>query len=130
MQIKNSGAPLIVDAIQRVKDLDATQSLFCSNSTADRMAPELQRWLLAVIQAERSRREAGASEWEYPLRNLCELANHELAETALFALGVLECAASIASPTLHQAALAVAKVTLCCVIANWLAPPNQPIAGS
>lgn len=51
----------LVAALLLVSDLDAVQQIYVSNEVADQ-APRLQRAMLAMIGAERDRRDGAASE--------------------------------------------------------------------
>lgn len=106
-----NGVRRIIDALREVSDLDTAQAITASNETADKMAPWLQRWLLDLIGQERIRRETG-EEPKYSIVNPLEWPADELAATALFAIGTLQCSAATQPqiPTVTQFCATLAKV--------------------
>jgi hypothetical protein len=109
-----TGIGRVVDAIREASHLDALQALYVSNTTADAMAPWLQRWLMLLLEEERGRRLTGA-EPTYSVVNFLEWPTAELITTALFTLGVLECTKAMAQPTLVQFGVQLHKVILACI---------------
>ncbi len=106
-----NGVKRIIDTLREVGDLDTAQALTASNTTADKMAPWLQKWLLELFRQERTRRETG-EEPNYLTVNPLDWPADELVSTSLFTIGTLECSAATQPqvPTVTQFCATLAKV--------------------
>ena len=108
---KATGIKQIIDTLREVSNLDIAQAITASNTTADAMAPALQGWLLELFNQERARRKTG-EEPQYLIVNPLEWPASELASTALFAIGTMQCAAATQPqiPTVTQFCATLAKI--------------------
>src|SRR6056297_1525112 len=88
---------MIIDAFQRVSDLDAWYQFYVCNEFADKY-PSMQFYLRALYEAEREHRKAGDPVPEYPSGDFENWPDIDLINAAMFASGAAELVTQYAEP--------------------------------